>query len=590
MVIGPTRCGKTATILKPLIWKILKTKKQGEINVGLSVCEPKGDLAEFVKDVCDELDIDCCHIDPTNPNTDTINVMAGNKTDVAESTVTVLKSLFGKQESFFATVQEMSGRKITLLLKELYGDDVFLIDVLNNLQDEKLLMRNVDLLENKGTDDELVNYFRNELLSGDSKERYRQFVMGLRALIENITSNEHLKPIITKQSSIDLDAHFEKGGVLAVNTALGLTGKAGDAFGQFIAMHLQLATFRRPGTERTRVPHYMIIDEFSRYINPDIERFLSIAAEYRVAGIFAIQSLGQLEVESGETSGRAMKQAILTSCRNKIIFCGVSGQDAKELSLELGEDTVIERDRTFDGGILKQFHARIYKDVEREKQRFPYTLLMDGLPRFHFVHKLLQGGVPQKPGIAVGGFVPYDWREQLQHKMNPSEDVPIEKKPSIFNIKERLMNRLKSVKVDIQSDIEGPKNKELNPNKEANLDDSSTLNTDSNHEKGIDSMVSTSTIRFHRSKMGGIDKKPKDLATKQSSSTQTFNLNKASKSKVIEKNKQKDGIHQQETMTNTQSESKKSKRILQARQESKKINTTPELEATDETVSDLKFW
>src|SRR5690606_32693826 len=109
-------------------------------------------------------------------------------------------------------------------------------------------------------------------------------------------------------------------------------------FGMFSAMHLQNGAFRRPGTEKTRTPHFLIIDEYSRYINPDVELFLSVAAEYVVSGVFATQSLGQLEIESGKISGRAMKRAILTSCRNKIAFGGLSAEDAKEFAEEFGKD------------------------------------------------------------------------------------------------------------------------------------------------------------------------------------------------------------------------------------------------------------
>ena len=100
-------------------------------------------------------------------------------------------------------------------------------------------------------------------------------------------SNEALRTIMTGRSDVNIDEHPETDGVLAVNTALGKLRKAGDAFGQFMIMHLQNGTFRRPGTEDTRIPHFLIVDEYSRYINPDVEIFLSLAAEYKVAGIFA---------------------------------------------------------------------------------------------------------------------------------------------------------------------------------------------------------------------------------------------------------------------------------------------------------------
>lgn len=415
LVVGPTRCGKTALILKPIIFQILEQRAKG-IPAGMTVIEPKGDVVRDVKEICDELGVEYHYIDPLYPDeSEAINVMKGPKIDIAEATVAVLKSMFGKQEAFFQYIQELSARKITLLLKTLYGDDVFLIDVLKNLRDEATLKRNVERLRMKNVDPDLVDFFDNELLKGKDAEKFRSLVLGLRAQLDNLMSNEYLQPLISRQSNMDLDEHFEKGGILAVNTALGKLGRAGDAFGQFVAMHMQLATFRRPGTEDTRIPHYLIIDEYSRYINPDVERFLSIAAEYRVAGIFAVQSLGQLEVESGLTNAQAMKKAILTSCRNKIFFGGLSGQDAKEASVELGMDTVKQTEKRYDGSILRQLQPKMTSDREVEKERFNYTTIMDGIPRFHFIHKLVIDGTSQPPGLAVGKFIPRDPKKLREH-------------------------------------------------------------------------------------------------------------------------------------------------------------------------------
>jgi hypothetical protein len=413
LVVGPTRSGKTATILKPMIYQLLLQKKRG-VQLGLSVVEPKGDVALMVNEMCMEMDIPCTHIDPELPHSDGFNPMEGDMDDVAEATVVVLKGLFGKQDAFFATVQELSARNVTKLLKALHGDKMDIIDVMNTLRDEKELEKKVKDLKKRDGMTDLVHFFESELL-GSMREKYRQFVIGLRAQLENITSNESLKRIMTGKSDINIDRHFEEGGVLAVNTALGKLRKAGDAFGQFIIMHLQNGTFRRPGTENTRIPHFLIIDEYSRYINPDVEMFLSLAAEYRVSGIFATQSLGQLEVEAGKIGPRAMKQAILTSCRNKITFGGLSAGDAKEFAEEFGRDRVIMRQGTYKNRILiPKFFPESYRDTENEEYRFYYTDLMDGLPRFHFVHKLLQDGTPQPPELAKGHFVPRDWKERRE--------------------------------------------------------------------------------------------------------------------------------------------------------------------------------
>ncbi len=404
LIVGPTRCGKTATVIKPIIDQLLLMKKRG-IPLGMSVVEPKGDVARMVFEKCRKLDMPCVHVDPEKSDSAVFNPMEGDMDDVAEATVVVLKSMFGKQEAFFATVQEVAARNITKLLKRLYEDDINLTDVVKTLRDPTMLEGEVQKLWQKEGESDLVQFFRSELL-GAQRERYQQFVLGLRAQLENLTSNRYLERVISGRSSINIDRHFAEGGILAVNTAMGKLRKAGDAFGQFVVMHLQNGTFRRPGTEATRIPHFLIVDEYSRYINPDVELFLSIAAEYKTAGIFAIQSLGQLEVESGKINAKAMKQSIMTSCRNKIAFGGLSFQDALEFSREFGKKQIIRRESTFKQQMLiPNILPESYRDTEKEEDRIFPTQLMYGLPRFHYVALLLQGGTPQPPILAKGSFV-----------------------------------------------------------------------------------------------------------------------------------------------------------------------------------------
>lgn len=443
LVGGPPRCGKTATILKPFVYEVLKAIKRG-VKVGLTVIEPKGDLARMVRDMSIEMGLSnkLVYVDPLYPEeTNRINVMKGEKNDVAEATVAVLKSLFGKQDAFFAVVQELSSRKVTLLLKELYLDDIDILDVLANLRDEKLLKNNVEKYRHKYGVTDLVQFFENELLgTGDMANKYRQFVIGLRAQLENITSNEYLRSIVTGKSDIDLDEHLEKGSILSINTALGKLGKSGDAFGMFIAMHMQLATFRRPGTERSRIPHYLVIDEYSRYINPDVERFLSVSPEYRVALVAAIQSFSQLEIESGNLSGRNMKKAILTNTQNKIVFSGFEYEDAEEASMIMGKENIIQRTKMYDGGILKNILPKSYRDEEVEKARFHSSIFMDGLPRFHCVCKLRLDGTPEKPVVAKGEFVPKDWQKQLAAE--ESRRVLDKPKPAIWKLRDRAFYKV----------------------------------------------------------------------------------------------------------------------------------------------------
>ena len=447
LLYDPHVAGRQQRYMKPMIYQLLLQKKRG-VLLGVSVVEPKGDVAAMVAEMCKEMDILCTHVDPEKTNSARFNPMEGDTDTVAEATVVVLKGLFGKQDAFFATVQELSAHNVTKLLKELHGNNINIIDVRNTLRDQNVLQQKVSELKHRDGMTDLVHFFEAELL-GSMQEKYQQFVIGLRAQLENIISNESLRTIMTGKSDVNIDEHLTTGGVLAVNTALGKLWKAGDTFGQFMIMHLQNGTFRGTGTEDTRIPHFLIVDEYSRYINPDVEIFLSLAAEYRIAGIFATQSLGQLEIESGSLGPKAMKQAIPTSCRKKICFGSISAQDAQDFADEFGKDKVIMRQSTYKNRILlPRLFPDSYRDTEDEEYRFDPTDLMDGIPKFNFVHKLLEDGTPQKPALAKGNFVPRNWKElrewedKTTFKKAKSKLTKKDAKDSLFErFQERMNNR-----------------------------------------------------------------------------------------------------------------------------------------------------
>jgi type IV secretory pathway TraG/TraD family ATPase VirD4 len=404
LIVGPTGCGKTSRIIKPIAWQIIKFilifhQKTG-LKFGLTIVEPKGDLADDVAHWCKKLNIPHVHIDPLNPNSAKINPLQGDAQVAAESTRMVLRKLFGKQDAFFAQVQETAARNTILLLKKLKGDQLDLGDVIRTLRDPENLKKLVQQLEQKEGQTDLVQYFQYELL-GSLKDRYQQFAMGLRMQLEDLMGNDMLKNVITGDSDINFDEHLDNGGILLVNTAMGQLGKLGDAFGSFIIMHFQNAVFRRPGNERTRTPHVLIVDEAPRYINPDIERLLAIGRSFRCACLLVIQSLGQLQLEEK----MAFANIVLTNCRNKIIFGGLEEADALKFEKELGkiEQSLVQP--SFDHKkIMPNIFPKNFRVTRQLEPRFTYTEIIE-LEEYTFLYRLMKGSKYVVPGIGESELV-----------------------------------------------------------------------------------------------------------------------------------------------------------------------------------------
>ena len=423
LVVGTIGTGKTSRVLKPMIYQDLEAMAQGH-RLGITVVEPKGDLADSVAKIARSMGLEVVYLNPLDPASPRFNPLEGEEDEVAEIMRTVLTSLFGKQEAFFSAVQQVACRNTVKLLKRLKGDRVTILDMADALRNPQLLAAYVEQLETTEGESALTGYFRAEVL-GKLQEKMQQFALGLRLQVEDLVGNDMLRRIFNGPSGIDLDQHLEGGQVLVVNTAMGALGKLGDVFGQFVVMHLQNAVFRRPGDERTRVPHFLYIDEFPRYLNPDFERLLAIGRSYRCGVVLALQNTSQLLF--GEST--AFRDVVLGNCRTKIVLNLDDAQDAKRFSLELGEMEVEEETRTrrwrglLEGGWVED--ARSRRVVE--KSRFSYTELMD-LPLGTGVVKPVRDGQPLPPVRVRFELAPPD-RARDRQRPAPREPVRVEVPP-----------------------------------------------------------------------------------------------------------------------------------------------------------------
>lgn len=422
LTIGTTGTGKTSRVLKPMVYQDLLAIKHGA-KLGITVLEPKGDFAADVAAMAKYMGLPVTFLDPEDPSTPRFNPMEGDPLTVAEVMRTVLRSLFGKQEAFFRQVQEVAARNTVLLLKQVKGDNVTIADMLTALRDLETLKRYVETLERRQGPSALTEHFRQEALGkGESSEKLHQFALGLRLQLEDICGNAMLERILMGKSDIDLDRHLCEGGVLVVNTAMGALGKLGDAFGQFIAMHLQNAVFRRPGTERTRTPHVLYIDEFPRYVNPDFERLLAIGRSYRCATVLALQTTAQLLLDEKP----AFRDIVLETCRNKIVLNLGSAEDAVKFAKEFGQKETVERTKTYKKrSLLPVYWEDSVREESKPTARFEYTRLME-LPQFQALTRTVRDGAPQTPTLVNLDLCPWDRRSHRYRERVPAGRLAVD--------------------------------------------------------------------------------------------------------------------------------------------------------------------
>lgn len=466
-IFGTTGSGKTKSILNPLIYQDLIRVANGQ-KMAITVIEPTKDLTDDVALMCEKLNIPYIYIDPTNPNTHKFNILQGDKMIAAEATRSVLASLFGQQQAFFSQIQQTAARNTVLLLKELHGDNIDMLDVLRTLRDASKLQGVVNQLKRKQGTTDLVQFFEFELL-GAMKDKYHQFAAGLRQQLEDIAGNPLLKRVLLGQSDVDLDKHLSEGGVLLVNTAMGdLSKKLSEVFGEYVLMHLISAVYRKP-KQYWIVPHALFIDELPKYLNPDIgfDDLLAIGRKYGNITTVAMQSTSQLTLKLGK---KEHTQSTLNLCRNKVVFGGMDATDARLFSEEFGEKEVEIKQSTYENKVIvPSMWAKSYRTTKSIEARYDYTRLME-LTGYQFIYRVVENGSLQPPGEGKGKLVNIEgikppgksdniknivlkfksWRKQA--KKQPLESQPVNhtdsNKPSIrdteINEPEPVMNEPKT--------------------------------------------------------------------------------------------------------------------------------------------------
>lgn len=320
-------------------------------NLGLTLMAPDYEVIEHMTDVCKNFGIDYDVIDPSNRNSIGLNpFIYDDPAKIAVSISSVLKAMFvvthdDPEEAYRGDVSTQAIENVTILLKEMYPR--MNEGALPNMEDLLKLFTNFELIEKMceimAHDEELkekyaiqLTYFKKYFYhNAPGKEEIEKYIYTAVSQLDNLLRIPGIKPILcNRHNNVNFDKFLEEGKMIFICTRRGDLGAAGHkAFGLFYLISMQDAVLRRPGTETTRIPHFLYIDEFADFICKATEPMFTLYRKFKVASTISVQSLSQLEVHGQKDNFRSL---ILSNCANKIFTGNAEWDEIEYWSNELG--------------------------------------------------------------------------------------------------------------------------------------------------------------------------------------------------------------------------------------------------------------
>lgn len=428
LALGPTGSGKTSQILIPLINQDMKNNEWG-----LTVIEPKGDLAEKVFAMGKYYNRDAIYFNPTLPDCPYFNPLYGDETDVIENMATTFKMLSASEKSnpFFDNMNENLIRNSLKVLKRLKENEATLIDLsalIYNSQGMGKIMINqfarlkAETAEIAKENGDIASWFLGEYFN--ERNKTYEHCSGLRSQVSKLTSNFHLRRVLNPpagQNDVNFEKVIEDGKILAISTSQGELRELGRYLGYFIILNFQSAVFKRPGNENTRIPHFLYIDEFQSYSNPGFADMLTQGRSYKVASHLATQNRALMAMGAGR-DGQNFVELVSTNARNIVIFPGGNARDAKYYSDEFGEIIETEYRKTIAKdkfNLLYGFKKIGYPkesiaESEITKARFsPSNIIFKNFGEI--TYRIVCDKTVQIPGVGIVSFIPKEFNQLLDN-------------------------------------------------------------------------------------------------------------------------------------------------------------------------------
>ena len=319
-------------------------------DLGITYMSPDYETIDKISKVCDNFGFNYNIIDPDNPNSIGLNPFSfDDPIQTALAISTVLKGFYTdknpEQEIMYReNLSSQIIENLAILLKIEYPK--LNNEKLPNINDMLALLNNFELIEkmckilendpvlSKKYENQ-INYFkRNFYHDSPNRDEMEKAVSIPASQLDTLLRYPGVKNILCNRSNnLNFDKVLENGEISLICTRRGDLGEnAHKAFGLFFLLLMQFSVLRRPGTEKTRIPHFLYIDEFPDFICPATESIFTVYRKYRVATVISAQNLAQIK-----SKGENLGNTILANCANKLVFGNNTPEDNAWWSREIGE-------------------------------------------------------------------------------------------------------------------------------------------------------------------------------------------------------------------------------------------------------------
>lgn len=431
LILGPTGSGKTSQIILPMI-----NQDMQDINCGITVIEPKTDLAEKVYAMAQYYGRKCLYFNPQYPFCPIFNPLFGEEEIIVENMVLCFRTAMEDSSDFFKDANEQLTRNAVKVVKRVKGNKATILELERFLNNTGGVGRQyISVLEaknniEKSTDRKkenanLISYFLTDYFN-EKSELYNN-TSSLRTQLARLNGNRYMRRVLNPtngSSSIDFTKHLEEGGVIAITTAQGILNQTlSRLLGYFLILNLQSAVFQRKGTEFTRLSHFLYIDEFQEYANKGFGVMLTQGRSYRVASHLATQNRA-LIAGGGDREGQAFLELVMTNCRNQILFPDLNPDDCEYFSRAFGEVTTYKSSvsRSRDSGQYIGYKSFSHSTTEEKDRRISPTDISQR-PFGQITYKLMKDNTAQKASFGKVNFLPQALNGQLNQMIAENTEL-----------------------------------------------------------------------------------------------------------------------------------------------------------------------